>query len=51
VPLGGMCEVGPLAVLNRDEFALALNPVGSINVSYSESKLLALGETDEFEPE
>ena len=28
VPLGGTNEVGPLRVLNRDEFVLALNEVG-----------------------
>jgi hypothetical protein len=30
-------------VLNRDEFVLALNALGSINESCSESKLLLFG--------
>lgn len=29
VPLGGMNELDPLGMLNGDEFALVLNPVGS----------------------
>jgi hypothetical protein len=38
VPLGGINEVGPPGVLNRDGFVLALNPLGSINESCSEKK-------------
>jgi hypothetical protein len=40
VPLGGMNGVGPLGVLNR---GLVLNPLGSIDKSYSEGKLFLFG--------
>lgn len=38
MPLGGMNEVEPLVVLNRDGFVIALNPLGSVNESCSEDK-------------
>ena len=48
MPLGGVNEVPVelLGVLKRDEFVLALNPLGSINESCSEDKPLLLFRLD-----